>query len=173
MKSENQGKRFPHGVALSFLSIHRGGGPQVVVVGMLLCCFFMSSGQILAQENQDTSNSVDFYDISDKISRYVMHEDDEFYLELYINHGESGTDGQNNDKSMNGIDDDGDGTVDNYRMWYFHIIGQCAGFVFDHRGVFDTTVVSNMDDDKDGKKCLVELDEQFYAKVHQGTEEAQ
>ena len=38
---------------------------------------------------------------------------------IWINPGETGTDGQGNDKRTNGIDDDGNGYVDDWRGWNF------------------------------------------------------
>lgn len=50
---------------------------------------------------------------------------------IYINKGETGTDNNGKDKRTNGIDDDGDGFIDNYMGWDFV---DRQGFPFDSLG---------------------------------------
>jgi hypothetical protein len=50
---------------------------------------------------------------------------------IYLNPGEIGTDNNNNDKRSNGIDDDNNGFVDDYRGWDFT---DRVGFPFDSTG---------------------------------------
>jgi subtilisin family serine protease len=50
---------------------------------------------------------------------------------IYLNPGENGTDGNGNDKSLNGIDDDQNGFIDDFRGWDFT---DRVGFPFDSSG---------------------------------------
>lgn len=50
---------------------------------------------------------------------------------IYLNQGEIGTDGLGRDKTTNGIDDDGNGFIDDYRGWDFT---DRVGFPFDSTG---------------------------------------
>ncbi|MCW9064921.1 MAG: S8 family serine peptidase, partial [Ignavibacteriaceae bacterium] len=50
---------------------------------------------------------------------------------IYLNAGEMGIDGSGNDKTSNGIDDDGNGFVDDFRGWDFT---DRVGFPFDSSG---------------------------------------
>ncbi|MFN6945398.1 MAG: S8 family serine peptidase [Cytophagaceae bacterium] len=69
------------------------------------------------------------------------HED--LQNQVAINHGETGLDAFGNDKRTNGIDDDGDGYIDNWRGWDLGNNDNNPTFVGNHHGVMVTSSASS------------------------------
>ena len=121
-----------------------------------------TGSQEVIEEEEEQPFVLDFIndDTSRVVKKHVMHDDEDLYLELMVNYGEMGV-----DKKVNGLDDDGDGSVDNHRLWFFRIYG-CSGFVFDRVEYSDMAVISGLEDDAEGKKCKANFSKLFYEKVY-------
>lgn len=117
---------------------------------MTLLCFLAPTHHLLlAQEQESSSQGVA---PPEHYKRYLVYRDDDLYFEMVINDLESGEDSQGRDKKTNGVDDDGDGIVDNDHMWYFQI-HKCAGFIFPEGHTPGNVIFSNIEGDDSGEIC--------------------